>query len=129
MRLQFKQAVHLEGKDYGLGHHEVPDHVIKKKHKFIERLVQAGLILEGDAMSKPVSAETLQERQKRLAESLAKASKAVSPKSVPISEPAGEPVIDESKEETLEPVIEESSEESELKEAPKSADKKKQSKR
>jgi hypothetical protein len=47
--LQFKQAVHLCGKDYSRGVHSIPEAELDKlvEDKYFQSLVQAGLIGDG----------------------------------------------------------------------------------
>lgn len=80
MRVQFKQAVHLRGKasqgrDYPPGIHEVPeDHL---QSPFFHKLLKAGLVTSTDV--KTIHAETFQERQAKLADRIAKQTKAAAP--------------------------------------------------
>lgn len=71
MRIQLLQAAHLGGKSYALGIHDLPEKAIEDR--FFHKLVQAGLAVEPEA-SAFVAPESLQDRQKRLADKLVKAS-------------------------------------------------------
>lgn len=78
MLYKFKQSVHLEGKTYKLGVHEVPEEV--EKHPYFLTLVKDGSVLEADPEKLPDSPETTLERSKRLHEKLSgKAPKAEEP--------------------------------------------------
>lgn len=68
MRVLFKQAVHLCGRDYALGSHDVSDAVMKSP--FFQRLVNAGMVLDAEE-AKVISSVPLQDRQKELSEKLA----------------------------------------------------------
>lgn len=73
MLVKFKQAVHLNGKDYANGSvHEVTDELAA--HPYFHKLVGAGLVVETEA-AKVITPETLEERQKKLAETLLKQNK------------------------------------------------------
>lgn len=66
MRVQLKQALHVEGKTYHLGVHDIPEETLKHPH--FHKYMAAGLVVEADA---PQSiAETAQQRGARLAEKL-----------------------------------------------------------
>lgn len=67
MLYQFKQAVHLNGKNYPCGVHEVDEKT--EYHSYFLKLVSAGLVLEAD-VKKAVSPVDLQERSKKLLEKL-----------------------------------------------------------
>lgn len=67
MQYQFKQACHLNGKDYHLGVHDVPAET--EMHPHFYKYVEAGLIVDLEA-SKVVSPETTVERSKRLLDRL-----------------------------------------------------------
>jgi hypothetical protein len=64
----FKQAVHLKGKDYKRGSHDVSTEV--EQDPFFLKLVHAGLVDEVDS-AKELKQETVQERSQRLYEKLA----------------------------------------------------------
>lgn len=68
MRVLFKQSVHLCGRDYALGSHDVSDAVMR--HPFFQKLVNAGLILDAEE-AKIISPIPVQERQKALSDKLA----------------------------------------------------------
>lgn len=90
MRYQFKQAAHVNGKDYLLGVHDVSEST--EYHPHFLRLVSAGLIVEAENAS-PVSTDTHQERSQRLLHKIMKrkdpkSAEAAKPK---VSEPA--PVV------------------------------------
>lgn len=70
MRVQFKQAVHLDGKDYPRGIHEVPEKALQSK--FFHKLIKAGLVLDAEA-AQVVAPVSEHQRQLKLAEKLAKA--------------------------------------------------------
>lgn len=66
MRIKFKQAVHIKGKDYSRGVHDVAQDVLASAH--FQKLVQANWVEDVDAKSvEPIS---LHERQQRLAEKI-----------------------------------------------------------
>lgn len=69
MRIQLLQAAHLGGKSYKQGVHDLPEAAVKDR--FFHKLVQAGLAIDAEGIA-PVLAESLQQRQARLAEKLAK---------------------------------------------------------
>lgn len=87
MRVKFKQAVYLCGREYSVGTHEVPGEVLK--HKFFHRLIKAGMVEDGEAT--PVAQPTsIVDRQKKLAERLGvvpKASGEKTPETGPNAEP------------------------------------------
>lgn len=82
MKVQFKQAAHIEGRDYLLGIHAVPEKVLA--NKFFQRLAHAGLIVEVDE-AKVAPTESADERQKRFVEKIMKASEKKSPTEVPLT--------------------------------------------
>lgn len=84
MRIHFKQAVHIDGKDYALGTHDVPESLLKN-NKYFHKLMEAGLVLDAEAMG-IVSHETLADRQKKLAEKLSAS---------PVSGVAPTPVVEQ----------------------------------
>lgn len=68
MLVKFKQAVHLNGKSYANGSsHEVTEEL--NAHPYFHKLIAAGLVVETEA-SKIITPESLEERQKKLAETL-----------------------------------------------------------
>jgi hypothetical protein len=67
MRVKFNQAVHLAGKDYPRGTHDVPDEAIN--HKFFLKLAEQGLVEDGE--SQPVQHQNLVHRQKALHDKIA----------------------------------------------------------
>lgn len=74
MLVKFNQAVHLKGKtvkgkDYSRGVHEVHEEHLADPH--FHKLVKAGLVEDGEA-AKVVAPASLQERQRMLADKLAK---------------------------------------------------------
>lgn len=73
MRVKFKQAVHIGGKDYPRGVHEVSEAHLKDK--YFHKLIQANLVEDAEA-TKVVSADSLQDRQRKLAERILPAAKA-----------------------------------------------------
>lgn len=69
MRVKFNQAVHLAGKDYARGTHDVPDQVAG--HKFFLTLAKQGLVEDGD--NQPVQHANIQSRSKALHDKIAQA--------------------------------------------------------
>lgn len=66
--VKFKQAVHLNGKSYANNSvHEVTEELAA--HPYFHKLIGAGLVVETEA-AKVISPETLEERQKKLADTL-----------------------------------------------------------
>lgn len=63
MKIHFKQAVHLEGKDYSRGSHPVPDKALKSKH--FAKLLRLGWVSDPETV--PVEVVTDQQRKERLA--------------------------------------------------------------
>lgn len=63
MKLEFKQAACVAGKDYAKGVHELPEEVLK--NPYLAKLIKAGMVVEPSAQRK-IDPETLEERQKRL---------------------------------------------------------------
>lgn len=79
MKVKFKQAVHLDGKNYSRGVHDVPEKSFE--HAYFHKLLKAGLV--SDPESPPVEVLTEKQRQDRLSEKvMSLASKAV-PKAPP----------------------------------------------
>lgn len=68
MRVKFKQAVHLGGRDYLLGTHEVPDQLLK--HPYFQKLMKAGLVEDAEPLKK-AHAESPEHRQKKISEKIA----------------------------------------------------------
>ena len=65
MRVLFKQAVNLDGKDYSRGPHLISESV--SKNVFYQKFVKAGLIVEEEKeVDKVVTFETPFERNERL---------------------------------------------------------------
>lgn len=88
-QVRFKQAAHICGKDYLPGIHSIPDHVLDDK--FFLRLINAGLV--SDPEDKAIKAESLAERNKRLADKIDQKKNPARPKSVsaaPITEKPAE---------------------------------------
>ena len=122
MRVHFKQAVHLRGKDskgrdYSPGVHEVPDDHLQSP--FFNKLLQAGLVTSTSADVKTIHAETFQERQMRLAERIAKkvpkeSAQLPMASQLQVSEEAPLPASSETLSEPLPSVTEAASEEVEL---------------
>ena len=67
MLLQFKQAAHVGGKDFGLGVHDVPTEILEDE--FLLRLVRAGLVVEPSA-AHLLGSQTLAERNQALSDKL-----------------------------------------------------------
>lgn len=67
MHILFKQAVHIEGKDYSRGVHLV--HETALKSVYFQRLLKAGLVMDAEA-AKVVSAMSLADRQEALKEKI-----------------------------------------------------------
>lgn len=63
-RYQFHQAVHIAGRDYSRGTHEVSEKA--EYDPVFLKYVGLGLICEAGAKSEPPTAQTLQERNKAL---------------------------------------------------------------
>jgi len=120
MLVLFKQAVHMGGKDYKKGVHEVHEDALK--HAQAHKLILAGLIVEQEA-SKVISAESLQQRQAKLAEKLMASSAAKLAAQPKASAPVEEEVAVEATE--SEPEVEFPVEEEEVKAELPSKDKKK----
>ncbi len=70
MHVVFKQAVCIGDKDFSRGAHNVPVEV--QQHPYFLKLVNLGLVVEAEA-SKVISPQTMQDRQKALADKLMKA--------------------------------------------------------
>lgn len=90
MQIQFKQAVSLKGKngkskDYSRGIHEVDSEHLEDPH--FHRLLKAGLVLDVEE-TRVIAPTSLQDKQKRLAEKLAKASKTAVPSASKKPDPA-----------------------------------------
>lgn len=84
MRIHFKQAVHLDGKDYALGTHDVPESVLKN-NKYFHKLMEAGLVMDAEG-KEIISPESLQERNRKLSEKL---------QAAPVSKVAPTPVVEQ----------------------------------
>ncbi len=84
MKMQFLRAVHLGGKTFSRGIHEVPEECINHKdfRKYFDKLMKKGKIVDAEEIA-VVSPVSFQERQKRLAEKLAKMHPKVPGKHVP----------------------------------------------
>lgn len=92
MHYKFNNAVHLNGKDYTQGVHEVPEDA--ENHRDFLHFVDAGYITDVDAVREVVVQETPRERSARLhARILAKK---VAPVAAPVKAKTG-PSIDELK--------------------------------
>lgn len=93
MKMEFKQAVHLDGKDYHKGMHDVPEEVLKGK--LAHSMILRGLIVEAKEVITPVS---IMDQQKKLADRLmASKSPATKKAADPVmaEEPAWEPQVEE----------------------------------
>lgn len=102
MKVQFKQAAHIEGRDYQLGIHAVPEKVLA--NKFFQRLAHAGLIVEVDE-AKVAPTETVDERQKRFVQKIMSVSEKKSPTEAPLAsnpEQASPPAQDQAASESPE---------------------------
>ncbi len=107
MLVKFKQAVHLDGKDYPRGTHDVPESAMKDS--FFHNLIKAGLVVDGEAV-KTVSPLSLAEQQKLLVERLMANQKAVAaPKkeSLPPTQPSEAGSEPKSSESPSEEIVEE----------------------
>lgn len=69
MKYKFLQAVHMHGQDFPLGIHEVPEKV--EKDSYFKMLLDDQLVVSEDSHLKVKPQETLEQRNHRLAKSLA----------------------------------------------------------
>lgn len=77
MRVLFKQAVNLGGKDYGRGPHLISEEV--SKNVFYQRMLKAGLVVEdGKEVDKVIPYETPNQRNERLMNALSPKKETVS---------------------------------------------------
>lgn len=66
MKVQFKQAVCINGRDYKLGVHEIPKELLATKH--FHKLILSGYVTEAEPVK--ISADTPEQIQKKFVDSI-----------------------------------------------------------
>lgn len=104
MKMKFTHALHIDGHTFSIsgvtkGVHDVPERVLKHPH--FAKYVKIGWIVD-PAQSVEVSAETLDQRQARLAQKIADGIKKPVASAEPVAPASDEPAVEETAAEEVE---------------------------